>query len=443
MKPLSRRTILRGMLQGTAVSVALPPLEAMFNSGGTAYAAGGGLPLRFGLFFWGNGTLPDRWTPTGEGTDWALSEQLEPLAGVKDWITVVSGMSLHTDNIYPHTSGAAGMLSGSNLKAYEDGRQDGTFEVPSIDQIIASEIGGDTIYRSLETGVLPGTDGFSYNGPNNRNPPELSPLAFYERIFGASFREPGEEGVVDPKLALRRSVLDAVMGDIERVNGRVGAADKIRLDQHLTGVRELELRLARLQEDPPNLEACARPDMPAAEFPEFEGRHPIRDIHRAMTDLLVMAVACDQTRVFSHWFSDPLNNKLFPDATMGHHSLTHDEPGEQPEVNMVTQFIMGEFAYMVEQLAAIPEGDETLLDHMVLLGTSEHGRGQTHSFDDMPIVLAGNASGALRQGIHHRSFTGENASHVLLSLVRAMDISAPSFGVGDGEVSDGLSAIEV
>lgn len=442
MKPLSRRTILRGMLQGTAVSVALPPLEAMFNSGGTAYAAGGGLPLRFGLFFWGNGTLPERWIPTGDGAEWTLSEQLEPLAAVKDWVSVVSGMSLHTDNIYPHTSGAAGILSGCNLKAYEDGREDGTFEVPSIDQVIASEIGGETIYRSLETGVLPGTNGYSYNGPNNRNPPELSPLAFYERIFGASFREPGEEGVVDPKLALRRSVLDAVMGDIDRVNARVGAADKIRLEQHLTGVRELELRLARLQEDPPNLEACSRPAIPAADFPDVDGRHPIRDIHRAMTDLLVMAVACDQTRVFSHWFSDPLNNKLFPDATMGHHSLTHDEPGEQPEVNMVTKFIVGEFAYMVEQLASIPEGDETLLDHMVLLGTSEHGLGQTHSFDEMPILLAGNACGALRQGVHYRSFTGENASHALLSVIRAMDISAPSFGVGDGEVSDGLSAIE-
>jgi len=442
MKPLSRRTILRGMLQGTAVSVALPPLEAMFNSGGTAYAAGGGLPLRFGLFFWGNGTLPERWIPTGDGAEWTLSEQLEPLAAVKDWVSVVSGMSLHTDNIYPHTSGAAGILSGCNLKAYEDGREDGTFEVPSIDQVIASEIGGETIYRSLETGVLPGTNGYSYNGPNNRNPPELSPLAFYERIFGASFREPGEEGVVDPKLALRRSVLDAVMGDIDRINARVGAADKIRLEQHLTGVRELELRLARLQEDPPNLEACSRPAIPAADFPDVDGRHPIRDIHRAMTDLLVMAVACDQTRVFSHWFSDPLNNKLFPDATMGHHSLTHDEPGEQPEVNMVTKFIVGEFAYMVEQLASIPEGDETLLDHMVLLGTSEHGLGQTHSFDEMPILLAGNACGALRQGVHYRSFTGENASHALLSVIRAMDISAPSFGVGDGEVSDGLSAIE-
>ena len=167
----------------------------------------------------------------------------------------------------------------------------------------------------------------SFNGPNNKNPPELSPIAFYERIFGSTFREPGEEGVVDPTLALRRSVLDAVMADVEKINARVGAADRIRLDQHLTGIRELELRLARLAEDPPSLEACLRPAEPAAEYPEVEGRHPVSEIHRAMTDLLVMAVACDQTRVFSHWFSDPLTNKLYPGATMGHHSLTHDEPG--------------------------------------------------------------------------------------------------------------------
>jgi hypothetical protein len=371
-----------------------------------------------------------------------LSEQLEPLAPVKELITVVSGMSLHTDNIYPHTSGASGILTGSNLKAYEDGREDGTFALPSIDQLIAGHIGNDTIYRSLETGAVPGTNGNSYNGPNNKNPPELSPYAFYERIFGASFREPGEDAEVDPTLALRRSVLDAVMVDIDQLSKRVGSADKIRLEQHFTGVRELELRLARLQEDPPNLDACMRPDVPDEAFPQVEGRFPIQAIHRAMTDLIVMAVACDQTRVFSHWFSDPLTNKLFPDATMGHHSLTHDEPGEQPEVNMVTKFIMGELAYMVEQLALVPEGDETVLDHMVLLATSETSKGQTHSFDEMPIVLAGHGCGALKQGVHHRSATGENASHVMLSVVRAMGINAPSFGVDAGEVSDGLSEIE-
>ena len=122
--------------------------------------------------------------------------------------------------------------------------------------------------------------------------------------------------------------------------------------------------------------------------------------------------------------------------------MTHDEPGEQPEVNMITKFIMGEFAYMVEALAAVPEGDESVLDHMVLLATSETSKGQTHSFEELPIVLAGSVCGALNQGIHYRSHTGENASKVMLSVVRAMGINAPTFGLGAGEVSDGLSAIQ-
>ena len=92
MKPITRRDVLRGMLGGAAVSVGLPPLEAMFNVSGTAYAAGGGFPLRFGLFFWGNGNLPDKWTPIDEGADWTLSEQLMPLSDVKDLVTVVTGM---------------------------------------------------------------------------------------------------------------------------------------------------------------------------------------------------------------------------------------------------------------------------------------------------------------------------------------------------------------
>ena len=121
----------------------------------------------------------------------------------------------------------------------------------------------------------------------------------------------------------------------------------------------MELRLARLQEDPPSLEACTRPAEPLMDFPEIEGRPQIQAVHRAMTDLMVMALACDQTRVFSHWFSDPLTNKLYPEATAGHHSLTHDEPGSQPEVNMITKFVMGELNYMIERLASIEEGDET------------------------------------------------------------------------------------
>jgi hypothetical protein len=440
---LSRRHLLKGLLQGTAVSLALPPLEVFFNSTGKAYACGSGLPQRFGLFFWGNGSLPELWNPVDEGLDWTISEQLSPLAGVKDLITLVSGMSQKTGNLIPHGSGVAGMLSGAALQVYEDGREDGTFAGPSIDQTIAAEIGSETIYRSLETGVLPGTGGNSYNGPNNKNPPELSPYALYERIFGPTFREPGEEGEVDPRLGLRRSVLDAVMGDIEKLDARVGAQDKARLDQHYTGLRELELRLARLEEDPPNLEACSRPLAPEADYPEIEGRPQIAAVHRAMTDIVVMALACDQTRVFSHWFSDQLTNKLFPEVTAGHHTLTHDEPGDQPQVNQIIQFIMGELAYMIEQLSLVEEGDGTLLDNMVMLATSEHSYPRTHSIDDMPMVLAGNACGRIQQGLHYRSHTGENVNTVMLSLIRALGINSSSYGQEEGEVSDGLSAIEI
>jgi hypothetical protein len=440
---LTRRHLLRGMLQGTAVSLALPTLDLFLDNSGTAYACGSGLPQRFGLFFWGNGNLPELWVPDSEGSDWSLSEQLEPLSAVQDLITVVSGLSQKTGNLIPHASGAAGILTGTELQVFEDGREDGTFAGPSIDQRIAAEIGGETIYRSLETGVLPGTSGNSYNGPNNKNPPELSPMALYERLFGPTFREPGEEGEVDPQLGLRRSVLDSVMNDIDRLDGQVGAKDKARLDQHFTGIRELELRLARLEEDPPSLEACLRPDSPEADYPEIDGRPQIAAVHRAMTDLIVMALACDQTRVFSHWFSDQLTNKLFPSVSAGHHTLTHDEPGAQPEVNQIVRFVMGELAYMIEQLGLIEEGEGTLLDNMVLLATSEISHGRTHSLDDMPIILAGNACGRLVQGEHYRSHTADNVNMLMLSLLRALSISVASYGTDDAEVSRGLSAIEL
>jgi hypothetical protein len=442
MKGFSRRSVLRGMLRGSAVTVGLPLLQGFLNEGGTALACGDGLPLRFGLFFWGNGILPDKWVPTGEGAGWTLSPQLSPLAAVQDLITVVSGMSIHTENLIPHGSGAAGILTGAPLQVYEDGRLDGTFAGPSLDQIIAAEIGGETIYRSLETGVVPGTGGRSYNGPNNKNPPELNPFAFYERVFGASFRAPGEDGVVDPRLGLRRSVLDAVLTDIHKLDANVGNADKARLDQHFTGVRELELRLARLQEDPPNLEACGRPEAPESVFPDIEGRPQMEATHRAMADLLIMSIACDQTRVFSHWFSDPLTNTLYPEVSAGHHDLTHNEIGEQPEVSQIVTFVMSQLAYMVEQMALVPEGDGTMLDNLLMLATSEVSDGRTHSFEEMPLILVGNACGRIRQGVHHRSHTQENTSKLLLSTVRAMNINAVSFGADEGEVSDGLSAIE-
>jgi hypothetical protein len=430
---LSRRTLLRG---AATAMVGLPLLEAMLTP--KAFAAGGGIPKRFGLFYWGNGMLPDRWTPTGIGQGYTMSEQLAPLESLRDKVTIVTGTSVKLPNTVPHGSGAAGILTGAPLLNPIDGE---SFSAATIDQVIANAIGGTTFFRSLQTA---GTNcsGLSFSGPNARNPAETDPFAVYQRLFGDTFVEPGGTGQVDPTLGLRRSVLDAVMGDIESLQGKVGATDRTRLDQHLTGVRELEGRLARLEEDPPNLEACHRADAPEISYPDIDGRPQVQARNQAMADLMALAMACDQTRVAAHYLSHPVNDVLFADAPAGHHDLTHNEPGDQPEVHKITVQCIEAYAGFLAALDAIPEAEGTLLDHMVVLGTSEISLGRTHSLDEMPILLGGSCCGALKMGHHVRSVSQENSSKVLLSLIRALDIVQGSFGSDAGLASDGFSGIE-
>jgi hypothetical protein len=161
-----------------------------------------------------------------------------------------------------------------------------------------------------------------------------------------------------------------------------------------------------------------------------------------MCDVLAMALACDQTRVFTHWFSSPVNNVLFPGVTAGHHQLTHDEPGEQPQVAKILLYILEEFAYLVSALAAVPEGDKTLLDRCAVLGTTDCSYAKAHSVEEYPILIAGAGNGALTPGIHYRSAGSENASKVGLTLARAMGLPLESFGKEEGLVTQTLSAIE-
>jgi hypothetical protein len=427
---ITRRSVLRGMLGGAVVTLGLPWLEARAQSAG--------FPRRFGLFFWGNGVLPERWIPPSEGAGWTPSPLLEPLTDLRDRVTVVTGMQLGVPNNVPHFAGAAGILSGAPLI---DPYGNETFSVPSVDQIIAAELGKTTRFKSLEFGADPG-EGLSFNGPNSRNPPESSPHALFERVFGAGFRLPGDEPIVDPTLALRRSVLDAVNDDLRRLKASVSASDRQRLDQHAEGVRALEMRLAALEMDPPDLASCARPGEPLPDYPDVEGRPQLVAKNEAFCDLVALALACDQTRVFSNWFTYPVDNVLFPGATAGHHQLTHDEPGDQPEVFAITRQCVEGYATLLRALQRIPEGDETLLDHCAILGTSDISRGRTHSLDEFPILIGGSAGGKLRAGVHFRSVGAENAGKAILSIIRAVGVEAAGFGAESGEVRDGLSAIE-
>lgn len=430
---IDRRTLLKGLLGGAAISVGLPPLECFLNANGTAYAGGSSFPKRFGVFFWGNGVLPARWDPTTEGTDYALSPQLMPLAELKPDFAVVSATRVLTTNSAPHLSGPAGLFSGDGLRGEGFGRA-------SIDQVVAEQLGGETRFRSLEIGVQRSDNSYSYSGPNQMNPPETSPRALFNRLFGDGFRMPGEMTMADPRVRLRRSVLDAVTGQATDLRNRLGAADRVRLDQHLEGVRGLERQIARLEENPPNLAACRRPDMPMESYPDVEGRPQMSAVSRAMADLMAMALACDQTRVFFNMYSQSVNNTLFPMAPAGHHQLTHDEPGEQPQVDAIVRLIMADLAYFLTALRNVQEGDGNLLRHSVVLCTTDCSLGKSHSLDDYPLLIAGNGGGGIRTG-HHVAARGENASKVMLSILRAMGVRATEYGVGMARATDGLGAL--
>lgn len=448
MKFLKRRTFLRSLAAGSATCLALPVLDCMLNTNGNALAQGDELPKRFGVFFWGNGVRLAQWNPATTGPGYTLSPALAGLADVRDYVSVVSGMSVRTGNERGHHAGCVGILSGAPMISQDPmgAGYASTFSAPTIDQVVKDHVSAGTRYGSLEYGISESVvrgEGstlayLSHNGEDSFNQPEYSPRAFFNRVFTDGFVNPGETPEADPRLALRRSVLDAVMEDAAALRARVGVVDRRRLDQHLTSIRELEARIAVLETMPdrPPLAACAIPTTPAAEF----GRDEMIERNSAMAQVLAMALACDQTRVFSNMFSGSVGGQRFPGTTGGHHGLTHDEGGEQPMVQAITRYIIDRFGDMVRTLRDFEEGDGNLLDRCVILASSDLAEGRPHSLGDYPILVAGGGGGALRSGVHYRS-SGENTSKVLLSCLQAMGLPLSEFGVGGGRVTSACTEI--
>lgn len=443
---LSRRNVLRGIVGGSVVTLGLPLFDSMFNESGTALADGGPIPRRFGIFFWGNGVIPERWTPPTTGPGYELSEQLASLAPVKDWVSVITGMRVRTGNERGHHAGTVGILSGSPMISQDPmgAGYASTFSAPSLDQVIAAALPRETRFQTIEYGVhdgAPGSEGttlkyLSHNGPDNVNPPEYSPRALFDRIFGEGFTPPGETPPVDPRLALRRSVLDVVLQDANDLRTRLGVSDRARLDQHMQGIRDLELQIQLLEEltPPPYLASCGEPDTPG-------DPGGLRERNRLMAQVMAMALACDQTRVFSNMFSGSVSNTRYPGTAGGHHSQTHDEGDPWADVHAATLYIMQCFSDMVAAFRDIPEGDGVLLDHMALLGSTDLS--WDHGLDDYPILVAGGACGYLKTpGVHYRSGSAENTSKVLLSMIRAAGVAAPDFGNGGGYVTESCTEIE-
>src|SRR5262249_8620329 len=250
MRPfrLSRRMLLKG----AGAAIALPTLEAMLNSSGTAFAQGAPIPKRFATFFFGNGVVLNRWKPTATGPGWQLTEELAPLSNVKSYVNVVSGYKIKIPNLRGHHCGAAGILSGYPFIALPPGGAPYNPEVggPSMDQVAAGAIGPSTTFPALQVAVSKGlTRGegptlqfISHRGPDSPLPQEFNPAALFNRLF-ATFSPPDP---TDPRDRLRLSVLDQVRQDARRLKARLGSSDRARLDAHLTSISELRTQIMAL-----------------------------------------------------------------------------------------------------------------------------------------------------------------------------------------------------
>ena len=394
----SRRTLLKGLTAaGAPIAVGLPPLVSMFNAVGTAYAAGEAkkpIETRFVLWFNGNG-IPERyWIPAEEGTDYRMTPCLAPLAAYRRDFHILSGVDNAAANGQGngHTNSMSGLMTGTHFT----GRGP---TGPSIDQVIAAKIGGDSRFRSLQIGVAQESFGesmqrnMSWSGYERALPPEMIPHRLFDRLFGER-----EEGWINRK----RSILDAIQKDAASLKKNLPADDQTRLDEHLSGIRDLERAIAALPEEYRHVAP-----------PDFDG--DMKDwprIAKLQSDLLVQALATRQTRVASYMLTKCQSISRFPwlGYTAGrHHDYTHaegkvagaDGAEGQRVLRDICKWHVEEFAYLVAKLKSIPEGDATVFDRTCLIFVHEHAEANPHKNSGLAMLVAGGV-GKIAKGRHTR-----------------------------------------
>jgi hypothetical protein len=440
---VNRRFVLRGMLGGAAVTVALPFLDYFLDGNGTALADGTPIPVRFGTWLWCLGMDEAKFIPTTVGADYDLPPQIESWKPVKQHINVFTKFNVPTDGkpSLCHYTGWVALRSGV-APASRNNLTD-----PSIDVLIADSIGGATRFRTLDAAATGSVrDSFSFRNSDAMNAPVTSVVELYQKVFGSEFQDPNSRDFKPrPELMVRESVLSGVTDQSVGLQKRLGAADRAKLDRYFTSVRELEQRLELQMQKPPPALSCKIPAEPKEVAPGTD-TDVVAVRHKLMTDIMAMAVACNQTRVFNMVYSGQSGlTKKGLDKT--HHTVTHEEIldpqlGYQPTSFWFITQAMESFAYFVGALAAIPEGAGTLLDNLVVYAHSDHDLAKTHSMRGIPIMTAGRAGGRLKTGLHVDG-KGDVGSRVGFTLMKAMGLTDSEWGKESLKTSREVSEIVV
>lgn len=426
----SRRSFLRGTLAGTAVSVGVPFLDLFLNESGTALASGAPLPQRFGTWFAGLGHTPGRGIKALEGTDFEFIHECQSLEPYKkEYINYFSGFNTPLDGAASavHYTGWVAGKTGSVPQGF------GVIPAPTLDTIVADRIGARSRFKSLElSSTGRPIDSYSYRSSGNHNAAEVSPVNFYQRLFGPEFRDPADTDFTpDPRVMLRQSVLSAVEDDRSRLVRTVGYEDKARLDQYFTSVRELEQQLEVSLSAPPALEACRRPE-PPEEAPIGYEVETVNASHDTLSEILALALACDQTRVFNMMYTQAASEARVKGTTFTHHILSHEEPPDDHLGYQVQTAWFNERGYqalsrMLDTFSNIREGDGTLLDNMLVFIQTDTSDAKTHSVIGIPSMTVGKAGGRVNTGLHING-NASPQSRIGLTLMQLMDVPIGEWG---------------
>jgi hypothetical protein len=431
---LSRRAMLRG---AGGIAIGLPLLEIM-RPLRQATGATGAAPKRFVVFFTPDGTIRNNWLPTVSGSSFAPSRILQPLTANQSHIVVIDGVDNKAAQNGPgddHMKGMGTMLTGIEL--LPGTTQGGCCEPAglaggiSVDQAIANKIGTTTQFKSLEVGVQSTGSGTvwnytSYSDANMPLPPDINPSSVFTRVFGGL----GADATATARLqAERKSVLDAVMASYQKLGPKLGKDDKAKLDAHLANVRDLETRLTATG----SLGAsCMKPAMPTVT--SYKSNDSFPQVGQVQMDLVVMAMACDLTRVATIQWEKSVGDVQFDwvDSTIarGHHDMSHDPDDNadtQEKLTKINIWFAQQLNYLIEAMKKVPEGSGTMLDNTLILWCNELSKGNAHSHDHMPFLLAGHAGGALR-GNQFLQLSKIPHNNLLVSCMNLMGLPDTTFG---------------
>jgi hypothetical protein len=433
-KSLSRRTFLKG----AGVTLALPLLESMVPAATPlTQTAAAARRTRFGAMYIPHGATMEKWTPEKAGTDFAFSEILAPLEPYRSYVNIISDLShpqaygggSATSN---HNRSAAAFLSGAHGK---EGAQ--AYLGITMDQVAAKKIGQDTPLPSVEMaieGASLACDGLScayrntisWGGPTSPLPMANSPQVIFERLFGDGANDAERRG----RRAQSVSLLDSVLTEAGALQKTLPAADKSRMDQYLTDVREIERRIQKAGEQlSPDLEL---PTPPVGVPGNFE------DHIKMLFDLQVLAWQADITRVTTLLMAKELSGATYPNSTVrdAFHTLSHhsNQKANKDRFAVLNRYHVTVLTYLIEKLKRTPDGDGNLLDHSVFLYGSAISDGNEHNHAPLPIVLIGNASGKLKGGRHLRNPKDTTMSNLLLSLLDVLGAPMDKFGDSTGKL---------